>query len=476
MAHIRERITKERENGKPVKVYEVVWTETASDEFGLPIPRDPARPNGPKLTTSHQLTYRNRPEAEIKRDELNARKHTRTSGMAEQIKAGELPFGHYVRAWLDSMKLKVARGRLKADTAEEYGRVLANGAIPQFGSMAIASITPAHCEQFLVTLVARGMKPKTVSAHWNLFCRVMEYARKTHRAIDTNPAVRGEFSASGGVGDRERFEHHPLTGEQVAALATVIGQRYPVYELLTYFDAYTGLRAGELTGLEIADVVFVPNPGGPKASVNVRRTKKRKGGIWIAGTLKSKRSRRTVPLPDWLAARMADYLVNVHPHGNAGSPSYDASAPLWPNRTKGGYRNPDVLAVSPLDYSEPPNMQTFYENVMQPALAAVGLPVSSPAIEAKTNDDGSVTPAREAVSGVRLHDLRHTFATMQLSAGKHFMQVSKWLGHSTYTLTLDTYGDWIPEADGGAANSLPEPTAPTVTAQAAILPFRRRSS
>ncbi len=39
------------------------------------------------------------------------------------------------------------------------------------------------------------------------------------------------------------------------------------------------------------------------------------------------------------------------------------------------------------------------------------------------------------------------------------MQVSKWLGHSTFTLTLDVYGDYIPETDGGAVNPLPEPTA-----------------
>ena len=57
------------------------------------------------------------------------------------------------------------------------------------------------------------------------------------------------------------------------------------------------------------------------------------------------------------------------------------------------------------------------------------------------------------------HDLRHTFATLQLSAGVHFMQVSKWLGHSTYTLTLDVYGDYVPEEDGGVANNLPEPPA-----------------
>lgn len=81
-----------------------------------------------------------------------------------------------------------------------------------------------------------------------------------------------------------------------------------------------------------------------------------------------------------------------------------------------------------------------------------------------------------AVRGVRLHDLRHTFATLQLSSGVHFMQVSKWLGHSTYTLTLDVYGDYIPEGDGGASNELPEPQAPKQPALGTIVPFRRQSS
>ena len=47
------------------------------------------------------------------------------------------------------------------------------------------------------------------------------------------------------------------------------------------------------------------------------------------------------------------------------------------------------------------------------------------------------------------------------------MLVSKWLGHSTFTLTLDVYGDYIPETDGGAVNPLPEPTAPAKPAKPA---------
>jgi integrase len=39
---------------------------------------------------------------------------------------------------------------------------------------------------------------------------------------------------------------------------------------------------------------------------------------------------------------------------------------------------------------------------------------------------------------------------MQLSAGVHFMQVSKWLGHNSYVLTLSTYADYIREDEQAA--------------------------
>jgi hypothetical protein len=41
------------------------------------------------------------------------------------------------------------------------------------------------------------------------------------------------------------------------------------------------------------------------------------------------------------------------------------------------------------------------------------------------------------------------------------------LGHSTYTLTLDVYGDNIPEEDGGVANTLPDPRGPKRPAETA---------
>lgn len=461
MAYIRAHETRAKRNGKPVKTYAVVWREEVRDDFGLPTGRMRAR----------RETYPTKEAAEARRDELNAARHTPsgTSAVADQRKAGDLPFGYYARAWLDALRVKAATGKVKADTVDGYERRLAVYALPEFGARAIASITPAHCEQYLAALVARGLTPATLKHHWSVLRSVFVYALR-HKAIVSNPIDAVDFSANGA--QRRNRRHHPLTAEQVAAVAASIGERYPVYELLTLFAAYTGLRAEELAGLEVADVVYSPTPvgapvpaGAPvRASVNVWRAKKRRGGRWVADTPKSAKSRRTVPLPPWLAARMADYLAD-HPRTD------EPTAPLWPNRALGGARRRGCRAIAPLDYTEPVDTTAFYKNVLRPALAAVGLPASTPAKPATPDQ-----PAQPAVEGVRLHDLRHTFAALQLSAGVHFMQVSQWLGHSTYTLTLDVYGDWIPEAEGGVPNGLPEPTAPATVKASNVVPLRRQTN
>jgi integrase len=52
---------------------------------------------------------------------------------------------------------------------------------------------------------------------------------------------------------------------------------------------------------------------------------------------------------------------------------------------------------------------------------------------------------------IRLHDVRHTYATMALRAGVNPKIVSTRLGHATVAFTLDTYTADIPELDQAAA-------------------------
>ncbi len=52
---------------------------------------------------------------------------------------------------------------------------------------------------------------------------------------------------------------------------------------------------------------------------------------------------------------------------------------------------------------------------------------------------------------IRLHDLRHTHASLALRAGVHPKVVSERLGHSSISITMDTYGHAIPAMQAEAA-------------------------
>ncbi len=55
---------------------------------------------------------------------------------------------------------------------------------------------------------------------------------------------------------------------------------------------------------------------------------------------------------------------------------------------------------------------------------------------------------------LRVHDLRHTYATIALTAGTHPKVVADRLGHATIAVTLDTYSHVIPTLQEQTANEL----------------------
>jgi len=58
---------------------------------------------------------------------------------------------------------------------------------------------------------------------------------------------------------------------------------------------------------------------------------------------------------------------------------------------------------------------------------------------------------RSMLPAIRLHDLRHTHATLALQAGIHPKVVSERLGHATISITLDTYSHAVPAMQEEAA-------------------------
>ena len=463
MAYIRSHETKQRARGKTVKTYAVVYRAKVRTD------------NGRVVARLRQETHATKAAAEARVAELNAHRQNHTTDPAEQRKRGQRSLADWSADWLASQRVKVASGQLKVRTLDEYSRLLDRYVLPELGHVPIAAVTPAQLEQLIGGLATdekrRGggdLHPKTVKHAWHVARQVFRYALR-HDALAANPVDRVDFSPNRATGDRQNFEPHPLTPEQISDVCAALrGERpsrdgkplpaYSVYALMVEFAAYTGLRASELAGLEVDDLYFSPVPvaAQPKCSVHVERTKtkaKRAGEGWIVGTPKSKRSRRSVPLPGWLAAKMADYLANIHPR------AAEPDAPLWPGGASRAARAGQPVSewLTALDWSEPVELGTFYRYAFARALRAVGLPVTTPARN-----------GMPALHGVRLHDLRHTAAVAWLAAGVPVVQVSRWLGHAQPTITLNIYGDWVPET---ADNPLPEPVARNV-----VVSMRHRDS
>jgi integrase len=64
----------------------------------------------------------------------------------------------------------------------------------------------------------------------------------------------------------------------------------------------------------------------------------------------------------------------------------------------------------------------------------------------------TIEAARAGMPAIRLHDLRHTWATLALSAGEHPKVVQERLGHAAIAITLDVYSHVTEGLHGDAAS------------------------
>lgn len=419
MAYVREL-----PNGK----YRVLWRENAQDDYGSPI-------KGKYVQRCE--TVDSAKAAQRRKVQIETEIESGHEPSAKRDKAAT-SLGTYAARYF-----KAAEPTISTGTLGGYRKLYHVHIAPEFGSRPVGSILPSDVSRWFSQLlsdnaIGRQTKrsPKTVKQALGVLRRICNVA-VLDGAISANPAL---VKLTTSVKRRGRgFRHQPLPPAQIAALSSYItnDQQCPLYGLAITFAAYTGLRAAEIAGLEIADLTL-SDIAGTAGAVSVQRTKTKRREdamvVWVTDTPKTDESMRTVPLESWLADDLRDYLTNAHPN------SCDPAAPLFPGRlglaaAKAEGRNINDSADR-FDWTKPIDTNNVYKRFMQPALAALKLPAA------------------------RFHDLRHSFAVNLLSATPpvDFKRVSKWLGHSTFTLTLDVYGDYI-NADVAQPAGLSRPVA-----------------
>lgn len=459
-ATIRKRVTGQLDKfGNPVVSYQVRWREPVRDEFGAPALDAEGKPVYKSTGKTFPTERKAKAHARKVDNALESASHINPSDA--QAKANT-PLGTYARQYLDSLA-----GSIDPTTIAGYEKIYRVHIAPVFGSKPVAAITTAQVDAFRAALLAPHVRsyvtrgkpraaqhtvtrsPKTVRHIVGTLKRILDTALRD-QAIAANPVVAARRTTTkrqsaathppgSGLRRKQPFEHRPLTANQIAAIHDWIartafrgespsGHGNPVYALAVVFAAHTGLRAAELQGLQVQDVTL-SDIAGTAGAMRVSRTASKQTGKWIWGTPKTAKSERVVPLAPWLADDVRDYLTNVHPFSGLAAPNaarnlspkgrYIAHAPLFPGkRTRAGK---SAVDMADFDWARPLVVDNVYHNYFQPACKALGL------------------------GRVRWHDLRHSFATMNLSAGEHYMQVSKWLGHSSFVLTLSTYADYIRE-------------------------------
>ncbi|MEV8267355.1 tyrosine-type recombinase/integrase [Microbacterium sp. NPDC076911] len=168
---------------------------------------------------------------------------------------------------------------------------------------------------------------------------------------------------------------------------------------LIYFLAYTGLRWGEATALRVKDL------DATRRRVSVQENAVMVNGKLHVGTPKSHKS-RSVPYPSFL-----DQMIGAQTLGKRGT---------------------DLLFGSGAEHLRLPNSQDgWFAGAVKRAHRA---------------DDTfpRLTP----------HDLRHTAASLAISAGANVKAVQRMLGHASAAMTLDTYSDLFDDDLDAVANAL----------------------
>jgi integrase len=295
--------------------------------------------------------------------------------------------------WLET----TAKPRLRARTFIGYKQQIEAHVIPALGHLRLHAMSPQQVQEMLAALRLKHLSPRTI-------CGVRAVLRAALAdAIRWGLVARN--AAALAYGPRVQRTHLKVLAADQAKmfLEAIKGDR-----LEAFFSVAvgTGLRLGEMLGLRWEDVDL------EAGALTVRQALQRIGKELHFVEPKSERSRRSIRLPAFVTNALKRHRVKqLEDRLLAGS-----------NWVKSGLVFTSTIGTA-LDER---NVRRSFKAL----LAGAELP------------------------DMRLHDLRHTTATLLLAQGVHARVVMETLGHSQVSLTLDTYSHVLPGLQAEAAQRM----------------------
>jgi integrase len=300
----------------------------------------------------------------------------------------------YMQQWLGDY----ARPSTAPRTFERYAEIVSHHITPALGAVPLVQLRPAHLVAAERRWQESGLSASTVVKIHRLIRQALHHAVRW-QLLAVNPA---DAVTPPRV---ERREMSVLAPDEASALLTQA--RGTEFGAAITTALYSGLRLGELRGLRWHDLDL------DSGRLSVQQTlQKVPGGGVVGRQPKTHRSRRSVSLPAVLVGVLRD-------HRRSQVEARLVAGDAW--------EDGDLVFTNGLGR---PISETRLRRAFWRLLREAGLP------------------------RIRLHDLRHTMATLMLAAGEHPKVVSERLGHSTVGITLDTYSHVLPGLQAAAAERL----------------------
>ncbi len=323
----------------------------------------------------------------------------------EYVEPVKLTLGQYLmERWLPLMEHS-----LRPSTLSSYETIVRLHVMPRLGDVPLQALTADQLDGFYAELlrsgrrngvVGSGLSPKSVRhVHTLLQKALRDAVRKRlitrNVAVDADPPKLRQASSP---------EMKTWTAPQLRQFLGGMSD----HSLAAAFTlaATTGMRRGEVLGVRWRDIDLA------KGQLAVRQTVLNVRYGVVVGAPKTPRSRRTLALDSRTVAVLTEHRETQAELKRLVGERYVDQDFVF-TRPDGSPIHPDYLS------------QTFERSVRR-----LGLPK------------------------IRLHDLRHTHATLGLAAGVPAKVMSERLGHATVSFTLDVYTHAIPSMGADAAQQV----------------------
>ncbi|WP_259349309.1 site-specific integrase [Rhodococcus sp. UFZ-B548] len=303
--------------------------------------------------------------------------------------AGRVTVGDVYDQW------RASSGHLKASTAATREVTWRVHTGPKWSGVTVGKVQTSTVRAWVAQMVTDGAGTATIENALGLLRMVLETAAEDRR-IPRNPCAGVK------VPRREHRQRGYLTHIQVQELADETGEPDVVQ-----FLAYTGLRWSEMAALRVSDFEML------RRRVHVTRAVVEVKGALVWGSPKT-HERRSVPFPKFLVPLLAARMVGK------------GRNELVFTSTEGA-----VLRVS-----------TWRPRVFKPAVVRLQERATEQRNQEELEFDHATTPEFPTVTP---HDMRHTAASLAISAGANVKSVQTMLGHASAAMTLDTYSDLFPD-------------------------------